>query len=152
MKFEQEPKYMTNPQGQILNRETGMPIPDDEPVFIMRAQDINAVNTMRYYRDHCSDPDHKRAVQKRINQFTDFAVNNVVKMGEPDTLNHETWPGGNDKPFLKAARILRREAEVTKDCHTLPDGSWPGEDSEAHREFIEYTALADQLETYNEGS
>lgn len=82
---EQEPKYDVNSEGRIVNRATGLAIPDDEPVFIFRARDRNALQTLRFYRDICSDAEHVVVVEKRIIEFSNFRHNHPDRMKEPDS-------------------------------------------------------------------
>lgn len=80
----QEPKYDTR-RGRIVNRETGKPIPGDEPIFIMRAQDPNAIVAMDYYMQLCKKATHKRQIKARVKQFAKFANDNPDRMKkEPD--------------------------------------------------------------------
>lgn len=82
----QEPKYTTaTKDGRIVNRATGKPIPDDEPVFILRAKDYLATAALQAYLDQIEDPEHAAAVQKRIDAFDDFAEANPERMAQPDT-------------------------------------------------------------------
>lgn len=86
----QEPKYTTaRNTGRLVNRDTGKPIPDDEPVFVIRAQDIHAVSALRWYRSVVQEPDQIAAVDKRIKAFQDFAAANPARMKEPDAITLE---------------------------------------------------------------
>lgn len=87
LKLEQEPKYTTDKRdGRICNRATGKPIPDDEPIFILRAKDMHATTAMVAYLDELTDPEHRAAVQARIEAFEDFAEKNPDKVKVPDTV------------------------------------------------------------------
>lgn len=79
----QEPKYDVNADGRLFNRETGNVIPDDEPVFILRARDIHAVYALQCYIDVCQIDGHKSVVRKRIGEVADFAINHPDRMREP---------------------------------------------------------------------
>lgn len=82
----QEPKYTTaTKDGRIVNRATGKPIPDDEPIFILRAKDPLASIALHAYLFHVEDPEHAAAVQKRIDAFDDFAEAHPERMKQPDT-------------------------------------------------------------------
>lgn len=83
----QEPKYTVNTRGRITNRATGKPIPDDEPVFLIRAKDTRAVNAILYYAYLAgwSTSEHGRAVLERVKHFKDFAAAHPGRMQEPDT-------------------------------------------------------------------
>jgi hypothetical protein len=65
---QQEPKYgIDGRTARIINRATGQPIPDDEPVIIFRAKDDMALEALTAYRNaleaRCDDlaPDHSEA-------------------------------------------------------------------------------------------
>ena len=66
------------------NSRTGKPIPDDEPVFVLRAQDLHALHAMRHYLVFCTEPDQVAAVNRRIADFEAFAVAHPERMKEPD--------------------------------------------------------------------
>lgn len=88
--LEQEPKYTTSrTTGRLCNRDTGKPIPDDEPVFVIRAQDIHAVSALRWYRSVVSEPDQIAAVDKRIEAFKAFVSAHPERMKEPDAITLE---------------------------------------------------------------
>ncbi len=80
----QEPKYDAR-EGRLVNRHTGEPIPDEEPVFILRAKDRRAMVALTAYYAAITDPAHARAVAARIESFKAFALANPDKMKEPDT-------------------------------------------------------------------
>lgn len=84
MRESQEPKYDAI-NGQIVNRATGNPIPDDEPIFILRAKDIRAVGALKRYQQFCTDTEHRAVVGKRIVDFESFARTHYDRMKEPDT-------------------------------------------------------------------
>lgn len=82
----QEPKYtVSQKDGRLVNRATGQPIPDDEPVFILRAKDILATAALQVYLDLIEDPEHAAAVQKRIDAFDNFAEAHPTRIKQPDT-------------------------------------------------------------------
>ncbi len=83
MRYEQEPKYDAV-DGRLVNRITGKPIPDDEPVFILRAQDRKALAALRHYRDDCEYPEQKAAIDKRIDEFTEYQKAHPDRVKEPD--------------------------------------------------------------------
>lgn len=83
----QEPKYTVGTRdGRICNRATGKPIPDDEPVFILRAKDVHASAALAAYLEEVfNDPEHAEAVQARIDAFDAFAAAHPERMKHPDT-------------------------------------------------------------------
>lgn len=79
----QEPKYDVNADGRLFNRETGSVIPDDEPVFILRARDVHAIDTLLFYLRQCEVEGHKEVVKSRVDNFLDFEEKNTDRMREP---------------------------------------------------------------------
>lgn len=84
----QEPKYTVGTRdGRIVNRATGKPIPDDEPVFILRAKDVHAKAALEAYLEAVfNDVEHSDAVHDRINAFDAFATAHPERMKAPDTV------------------------------------------------------------------
>lgn len=71
--------------GKLVNRATGVAIPDDEPVFVLRAKDSRALQALWSYLNVCKDDYHRAAIRARIKQFTVFAANHPDRMQEPTT-------------------------------------------------------------------
>lgn len=80
----QEPKY-TVVNGRIANRLSGEPIPDDEPVFILRGKDVHAHQALTAYASLVGAGEHREAVNQRAAQFAEFARKNPARMKKPDT-------------------------------------------------------------------
>lgn len=74
--------------GRFVNRVSGEPIPDDEPVIIFRARDWNALSVLNLYQALCDDPHHVEAVQDRINEFQAFKDEFPERMKEPGITRH----------------------------------------------------------------
>lgn len=86
LSIDQEPKYGVNENGKLYNRQTGEAIPDDEPVFILRAQDKHALQTILLYSNKvASDKKTWDAVVARYDQFQRFWIDNPERMKEGDT-------------------------------------------------------------------
>ena len=83
----QEPKYTVTTDA-IVSRASGRPIPSDEPVFILRARDYHARDTLIHYLSKIlrngSNP-HADAVLGRLRDFQRFADKNSNRMKHPDT-------------------------------------------------------------------
>lgn len=45
----QEPKYDVNERGRLINRKSGVPIPDEEPVVVLRAKDPLTEQAIKAY-------------------------------------------------------------------------------------------------------
>jgi len=83
MDIKQEPKYDVNEDRRIINRATGRVIPDDEPIFILRARDIHAAAALIYYSKLCNIESHCDVVNMRIEDFETFAEMFPDRMQEP---------------------------------------------------------------------
>lgn len=93
----QEPKYTTGSRdGRIVNRETGKPIPDDEPVFILRAQDKLAQQALQAYRTMTASAGlNPASIDERVTAFAAFAEAHPERMKLPNV-----WPAS--KPATDA--------------------------------------------------
>lgn len=80
----QEPKYTVRGTS-LVTRATGVPIPPDEPVFILRARDVHASQALKYYAVQCGETAHCLAVMDRIDDFDRFARRCPDRMKVPDT-------------------------------------------------------------------
>jgi hypothetical protein len=84
MPVTQEPKYGIR-NNRLYNRASGEFIPSDEPVFLFRARDAEALPTLRGYRDRFERSSHQVAVAGRVEAFASFAANFPRRMKHPDT-------------------------------------------------------------------
>ena len=78
-----ERKYKIE-NNRLVRRSDGVPIPDDEPLFIFRGQDRNALPILLAYQIICRDINHIAGVVKSIKDFTNFKDNHPERMKEPD--------------------------------------------------------------------
>ncbi len=79
-------KY-TFQNGQIINLASLKPIPADEPVFILRAQDIAALHTMQTYRTFCETDAQCAAIDDLTTRMTNWRMDNHLILKVAD--NHE---------------------------------------------------------------
>lgn len=86
-----EPKYHVTSEGKIANRQSGQVIPDDEPIFILRARDIHALAAINGYLQMPMDDEHRKAVSIRFKNFADFAEKHPERMKMPDTVITDDW-------------------------------------------------------------
>ncbi|MDO8713996.1 MAG: hypothetical protein Q7K13_05905 [Polynucleobacter sp.] len=80
----QDPKYNIC-NGRLVNAVTGIAIPTEEPLFILRGKDKQAYEAIHYYATLCNDLDHIDAVHARTEDFRMFSVGYSGMMKEPDT-------------------------------------------------------------------
>ena len=80
----QDPKYDIE-DGRLVNAITRIPIPQDEPIFIFRAQDRHAVHFLRQYWWICKNEMHKEQVYACLCEMQAFAEKYPERMKEPDT-------------------------------------------------------------------
>ena len=86
MKATQDPKYGIDAKGRICNIATGVPIPEDEPIFILRAKDELAEQTLHFYLSMVPTNEHQDAVCFRIDDFRGFRYLKRDRMKAPDTI------------------------------------------------------------------
>lgn len=69
--------------GHLVKRIGEIPVPVDEPLFILRAKDRKALPALLAYNMILDNLDQKFEVTKSINDFREFQEKNPEKMGEP---------------------------------------------------------------------
>lgn len=74
--------------GRFVNRVSGEPIPDDEPVILFRARDRHTIELLAIYKAMSGDPHHQRAIQDRIDEFRAFQEANPQRVKEPGITRH----------------------------------------------------------------
>ena len=80
----QDPKYGIK-NNRLVNMKTGIEIPENEPVFMLRAKDINAESTIMYYASLCCNDDHRDVVFHIGHDFIRFKNKHPNEVFEPDT-------------------------------------------------------------------
>jgi hypothetical protein len=109
----QEPKYTVN-GSSIVNRASGEPIPEDEPVFIFRGRDVHARVALAAYLLELPQGEHAAAVDARYQDFARFAVENRERMKEPDTERAAEAEGRSSLPLYAEVCSLRAEVASWK--------------------------------------
>lgn len=95
----QEPKYEIK-GGKLVNRQSGEAIPDDEPVFILRARDVHAAGAIMNYATMVKNREHKEAANMRAAQFNNWRSLHHDRMKEPDSDMDSGWTSsGNPGEF-----------------------------------------------------
>lgn len=69
--------------GRLVNRVSGVAIPEHEPVFIFRARDRHSLAVLRFYESIVLDPHHRSAIGESIHSFANFAMAHPEQMKEP---------------------------------------------------------------------
>lgn len=77
-----ERKYKIK-NNQLVKKDKEIPIPEAEPLFILRAKDRKALPALLGYHMICDNLDQMESVTKTINDFRDFQEKYPEKMGEP---------------------------------------------------------------------
>lgn len=79
-------KFVVN-NGKLSKRQNLQPIPDDEPVFILRARDRLALKVLRYFDMLCREDGatewQLEANKKTLGYFDDFRRANPELMKQP---------------------------------------------------------------------
>ena len=70
--------------GKLVKKDGDVPVPDDEPLFILRASDRKALAVLVAYNMICDHLEHKAKVQETIVDFRSFQEKYPERMGEPD--------------------------------------------------------------------
>lgn len=69
---------------QLLKKDSSVPIPDDEPVFILRAKDRHSLTAIYGYAMLCQNLQHRKEVMKSVEDFRQFQDQFPDKIKEPD--------------------------------------------------------------------
>ena len=78
-----ERKYKIE-DGRLVRRADGVPVPEDEPLFIFRAKDTNSLSVLISYQMICKDLNHRAHIKKSIEAFQKFAKDHPERMRDPD--------------------------------------------------------------------
>jgi len=78
-----DPKYaFCKSMDCVVNVQTMAPV--DEPVFILRAQDIHASKTIKEYARLCASEAHQKEVYIRLQEFNFWREKHPDRIAEPD--------------------------------------------------------------------
>lgn len=70
--------------NQLVKRNTGVPVPTDEPLFILRACDINALPALLGYLMLCDTLEQREMVTHTVKDFKQFAKDHPERIKEPE--------------------------------------------------------------------
>jgi len=110
----------------IINTVSGFAIPDDEPMFLLRAKDRNALRTVVYYlalckQDGCTDL-HLAGIHQEVQKFIDFMNQHPDRMKEPGITRHLRLEGPAQDSGLKTGTLEESNDEarnVMERCERL---------------------------------
>lgn len=83
-------KFSTDGTG-LFNTVSGERIPDDEPLFILRARDHHALAAIHAYQEACESECndlHMSGIQQVREKFCQFAANHPERMKQPGVTRH----------------------------------------------------------------
>ena len=92
-------KFSTN-GTRIFNTVSGQEIPEDEPLFLLRARDWNAMDALQAYQESCSrdcNDLHQAGIRQVIEKFKNFRLAHPGRMKQPGITKHlklEATPQG----------------------------------------------------------
>lgn len=73
---------------RIINTRTGVAIPEDEPLFLLRGKDTLAAPAILYYWDLCRSSGvrstQREGVTNMVLEFEEFAARRAERMKLPD--------------------------------------------------------------------
>lgn len=76
--------FATNGRHSLLLKRTGELVPENEPVYVLRARDKGALATIRVNQSQFAPTsEHWKVVQNVIEDFAEFRQKNPDLMGEP---------------------------------------------------------------------
>jgi hypothetical protein len=70
--------------GRLVKKDGESPVPEDEPLFILRASDRKALAAIVAYNMIADSLEHKAKVCESIGDFRAFQEKYPERMGEPD--------------------------------------------------------------------
>ncbi len=85
-------KYGTTSSRHIVNLVSGQEIPEDEPLFLLRARDNNALSMLYAYLEICTHAGcndlHAAGIRQVISEFERFQSDHPERMKEPGVTRH----------------------------------------------------------------
>ena len=70
--------------NKVVKRDDGSALPEDEPLFILRAQDKFALVVLGTYHALSQNLQHKEAIMLVIKDFQKFEREHLDRMKQPD--------------------------------------------------------------------
>lgn len=102
---------------RLVNRQSGIPIPEDEPLFLIRAKDAFAMTALMAYLRALPPGPHKDAVSIRCAQFSNWQALHSTRLAPPTTVKDDGWTsagtGGGSAPVSNSKPIEGRTTPIT---------------------------------------
>jgi len=70
--------------NKLVKRATGVPVPEDVPLFIFLGTDRKALAALLAYSLVLDDLEHRENVMKSVNDFREFLEKHPGRVKEPD--------------------------------------------------------------------
>jgi len=78
-------KYGVNGMGRVYNLQSGVEIPEDEPLILFRGKDRHLPDVLMEYADRCVDDAHGQSIMVKKREVELWQQNNQEQVKEPDT-------------------------------------------------------------------
>lgn len=73
--------------NKLVSTTKGMVVPENEPIFVLRARDLKSLSTIRCYQSLFTPTSHDwKVVQEVLDDFSEFRQKFPEKMKEPEDL------------------------------------------------------------------
>jgi hypothetical protein len=93
--------------SRIVNTVSGEPIPEDEPLFLLRGRDENAIAGLNSYLNICHKRGcndlHQRGILQTLDKFTAFKNEHPERMKQPGITKHLKLEAG---PVEQTSRLF----------------------------------------------
>jgi hypothetical protein len=125
LRTSQESKYTINERGRIVNRESGEPIPDEEPVVIFRAKDALADVALQAHEQACAAAGLTIAAVSMARARSAFSA---FRAGHGDRVS---LPGLREEQAMAPAPTF---APAPSPAPSIPDANPGAENSQANED------------------
>lgn len=115
--------------GQIINTVSGEAIPEDEPLFLLRARDHNAYDALLHYlslckADGCNDL-HLAGIRQNVEKFIEFRQAHPERMKQPGITKHlqleaPSPPQAEPPDLVKTLAAIHQRATDIYRWHAAP--------------------------------
>jgi hypothetical protein len=79
--------FHVDDEGYLVKTSNNQRVPEDEPIFILRGRDNQAVQTLKLYHSFFTamngDPDRLKAIEAVVEAFMKFKLEHPERMKQP---------------------------------------------------------------------